>query len=436
MHWRQLGNTCVVGLQWGDEGKGKIVDLLVEHFDVAVRYSGGANAGHTVVVNGEKFALHQLPSGVLRLNVVSVIGPGSVIDPAVLLAEIQSLRERRIDVTGRLRLSDRAQLVLPYHRKQDILAEQAALPGGKLGTTARGIGPCYADKVSRRWGLRVCDLYDADRFRQTLSTIISHKNAYLAALYDLREPFDAVAVTDEYLAFAEQMRPLVTDTTVELHAALSGGKRVMFEGAQGCLLDIDHGTYPYVTSSSTGVGGVASGAGVPPSAIQSVIGVLKAYSTRVGSGPFPTELDDSIGETIRERGGEYGTTTGRPRRCGWFDAVAARYAALLNGPTHLAVMHLDTLSEMDELRICVGYRVRGQVTNSFPAQTYWLEDCEAVYETLPGWQGDLTGCRKLSALPAAARGYLDRISALVGAPVRIVGVGPERDQTIFIGDTD
>ncbi len=433
MRFQDLGHTCVVGLAWGDEGKGKIVDVLVEHFDAVVRFSGGANAGHTIVVDGAKFALHQLPSGILRPNIVSIIGNGSVIDPAVLIGEIESLRQRGVKVGDNLKISDRAQVVFPYHRKQDILAEQAAPAGSKIGTTARGIGPCYADKVSRRWGVRVCDLFDADRFRDRISTIISHKITDMGALYDHRSPDDPRAVVDEYLAFAEQLRPFVCDTVVELHDLRKKGKRVLFEGAQGSLLDIDHGTYPYVTSSSAGVGGVASGAGVPPSMIQSIVGVLKAYTTRVGSGPLPTELNDDTGEAIRRAGNEYGTTTGRPRRVGWFDAVAASYAALFSGPTHLAIMHLDTLSGFDEVRVCVGYRHGSRILNTFPADTYILESVEPVYETFPGWKADLGTCRKVEQLPAEARNYVEFLSRRLETPVGIIGVGPARDQTIFVG---
>ena len=427
-----LGHTCVVGFQWGDEGKGKIVDALVEHFDVAVRYAGGANAGHTVVVNGEKFALHQLPCGILRETVTSLITCGTVIDPAVLLGEIASLRERGIAVGDNLRVSDRAHLVLPYHRQQDLLTERAARPGSRLGTTARGIGPCYADKAARRWAFRVCDLFRPDSFRERLAEVVAHKNAYFAAVFDQREPIDASMIADEYLQFADQLRPFVCDTIVLLHELIAKGKRVLFEGAQGSLLDIDHGTFPYVTSSNAVTGGAACGAGVPLSTIQSVVGVVKAYATRVGAGPFPTELTGAVGDTFRERGGEYGTTTGRPRRCGWFDAVAAAHSARINGPTHLAVMHVDTLAGQKELKVCVGYRLGGAITTTIPADSYDLQEVEPVYETLPGWDEDVSGCRRLGDLPSAAKGYLDFLSQRLGAPVRIVGVGPDRDQTSFI----
>lgn len=432
MRFDELGHTCVVGLQWGDEGKGKVVDVMVEHFDVVVRFSGGANAGHTIVIDNQKFILHQLPTGVLRPNVTSMIGCGSVIDPAVLLGEVESLRQRGIALGDNLRISDRCQLVFPYHRRQDILAEKAAPAHGRLGTTARGIGPCYADKVSRRWGIRVCELCRPDRLRARLANIVAHKNAYLAALYDDRDPLDPSAITAEYLAFAEQLRPFVCDVASELAQRMRRGERILFEGTQGCLLDIDHGTYPFVTSATTVVGGVASGVGVPPASIRSTIGVLKAYTTRVGEGPFPTELKDSIGEHIRRRGKEFGATTGRPRRCGWFDAVAVSYAVTVNAPRYLALMHLDTLSGMEELKICVGYRRGQEMLHTFPADAYTLTEVTPVYETLGGWDGDLGECRRWEDLPPRARAYVDQISQRVGVEVGIIGVGPARDQTIFV----
>jgi len=435
MRCEDLGHTCVIGLQWGDEGKGKVVDVLLAHFDVVVRYSGGANAGHTVVAEGRKFALHQLPTGVLRPGVTSMIGCGSVVDPAVLLGEIESLRQAGIVVVGdNLRISDRCQLVFPYHRRQDVLAERAAPASGKIGTTSRGIGPAYADKVSRRWGVRMCELHRPDRLRERLTQIVAHKNAYLAALYDDREPFNPEAIADEYLAFAAELRPFVTDVASELARRMREGQRVLFEGAQGALLDIDHGTYPFVTSSSTGVGGVGSGAGVPPNAIRSTVGVIKAYTTRVGGGPFPTELTDSLGDQIRERGREFGTTTGRPRRCGWFDAVALAYAVTISGPRYLALVHLDTLSGLDELKICVGYRLGRQRLNTLPADAYTLAEVTPVYETLDGWSEALDECRQYGDLPAAARAYVEELGRRVGVPVGLISVGPAREQTIFVAD--
>ncbi len=430
MSIRNLGNTCVVGLQWGDEGKGKIVDLLVEEFDVAVRFAGGANAGHTVVVGADKFALHQIPSGILRPNVTSIVANGTVIDPAVLLGEIASLRSRGVAVGDNLKISDRAHLVFPYHRQEDVFAEGAARAAEKLGTTARGIGPCYADKAARHLGIRVGDLYNAARLRERLADIVAHKNASFGAVYELRTPFDAARIADEYLEFAEQLRPFVCDTAALLHRAIAAGKRILFEGAQGSLLDVDHGTYPFVTSSNSSAGGAATGAGVPCTAIRDVVGVVKAYSTRVGAGPFPTELKDATGDTIRERGGEYGTTTGRPRRCGWFDAVAAGYAAMIGGPTHLALMHLDTLSGFDEVQVCVGYLHAGRMLNEFPADTYLLEDVRPAYEMFEGWSGSLRECRRYDDLPAAARRYVEMIETRLGAPASLISVGPGREQTI------
>jgi len=432
MTLRELGNTCVVGLQWGDEGKGKVVDLLLADFDVVVRYAGGANAGHTVVIGAESFALHQLPSGILRPDVISVITGGTVIDPAVLLGEIASLRERGVQIGANLRISDRAHLVLPYHRREDVLAERTAPAAHRLGTTARGIGPCYADKHARHWAIRVCDLYDPPWFRSRLAAIVAHKNAYLAGVFGERDMFDADRLADEYLAFAEQLRPFVCNTTVLLHNLLRSGRRILFESAQGALLDVDHGTYPYVTSSSAGGGGVASGAGVPLTAVQSVVGVVKAYATRVGSGPFPTELTDEVGAAIRTRGREFGTTTGRPRRCGWFDAFATAYAALFAGPTCLAVLHLDTLSGLDELKVCIGYKHGGRRLTEFPAAAHLLAEVEPVYETLSGWTADLGACRRWEDLPEAARRYVSRLGELVGVPVRMIGVGPAREQMILM----
>jgi adenylosuccinate synthase len=433
MRHKDLGNTCVLGLQWGDEGKGKVVDLLVEHFDVVARYAGGANAGHTVVIDSDRFALHQVPSGVLREGVMNIIASGAVIDPAALLGEIESLRQRGVRLDGdNLRISDRAHLVFPWHRREDVIAEGAARAGDKIGTTARGIGPCYADKAGRRWGIRVCELCRPAGLRERILATCAYKNALFRAVYECRETFDANAIAAEYLAFGEQLRPFMCDATALLNGLIRQGKRVLFEGAQGTLLDVDHGTYPFVTSSSTT--NFAAGAGVPASAANSILGVAKAYTTRVGRGPFPTEQAGEVGDIIRERGGEYGTTTGRPRRCGWFDAVATAYAARVCGPTHLAIMHLDTLSGMRELRVCVGYRIGKKIVNDFPADVYSLEEAEPVYETLPGWSGEIGDCREFSKLPDEARRYVEFISARLETPVRIISVGPARDQTIILED--
>lgn len=432
MALNELGNTCITGLQWGDEGKGKLVDLLVERFDAVVRFGGGANAGHTVVVKDERFALHQLPSGILRPKVMNVISNGAVVDPAVLLGEIASLQERGVTIGDNFRISDRVHLVFPWHRLEDVLAEKAARGETKLGTTSRGIGPCYADKAGRRFGIRLCALFRPEQLRAQIRAATAHKNAVFAALYEQREELDADAITDEYLAFAETLKPFVCDTTQLLHGLLRAEKKLLFEGAQGSLLDVDHGTYPYVTSSNAGAGGLSSGAGVPFSAVRSLIGVVKAYTTRVGTGPFPTELSGATGETIRRRGREFGTTTGRPRRCGWFDAHATSYAVKFNGPTQLALMHLDTLSGLEELQICVGYRLDGKPVSGFPADVQTLEAAEPIYETLPGWEAEVTACRRFTDLPPNARHYVNRISRLLETPIGIVSVGPERDQTIFV----
>ena len=432
MDFDQLGRTCVIGLQWGDEGKGKIVDVLLDHFDVVVRYSGGSNAGHTVVIDDQKFALHQLPSGILRDNITSIITGGAVIDPAVLLGEIESMRARNIRIDGTLHISDRTHLVFPYHRREDQLAETAGGSAGKLGTTARGIGPCYSDKMSRRFGVRICDLARPDKLREKLRWIVAHKNAYFAALYDVRDPLEADTIVDEYLSFGRQLEPFVCDTTTLLHQLLADKKRILFEGAQGILLDIDSGTYPFVTSSNAGPGSICSTAGLPPRAVESVVGVVKSYTTRVGDGPFPTEQDNEVGAQIRERGHEYGTTTGRPRRCGWFDAVSAKYSAMICGVDRLAVVHLDSVSGMHELNICVEYQLNGRRVDGFPADPYALDEVQPVYQTLAGWSEEIGHCRRLDELPTAARAYLDRLSECVGVPIGLVGVGPARDQTIFV----
>ena len=434
MRLPDLDHTCVVGLQWGDEGKGKVVDLLLESFDAVARYNGGANAGHTIVIDGDRFALHQLPSGVLRERIISLITNGAVVDPAMVLGEIASLRERGIRVAENLKISDRAHVVFPYHRQQDLLAEQSASGAGKLGTTSRGIGPCYEDKYSRRWGIRICDLFDAEHLRQRVADVITHKDAFFGVFGKAAGTFDADAIAREYLAFGEQLRPYVCDTTLLLRDLMREGKRVLFEGAQGALLDIEHGTYPFVTSSHASSGGATTGAGVPPWAIRTVVGVIKAYTTRVGAGPMPTELDDDTGQAIREIGREYGTTTGRPRRCGWFDAVAAGYSAAFCGATELAVLHLDTLTGFSELKVCVGYRHKGRIWNTMPASAYVLKEVEPVYESAPGWNETLSECRRWEELPAAARSYLDLISRLLHTPIGVVGVGPGREQTIFAPD--
>ena len=430
MDFRSLGHTCVVGMHWGDEGKGKIVDLLTEHFDIVVRYNGGGNAGHTVQIGGEKFALHLLPVGVLSPGKAAVVGPGIALDLPRMLEEIATLSQRGIEVGDRLKISDRAHLVMPYHKKQDALSE-AALGDGKIGTTARGIGPCYADKMQRATALRVGDLLSPDNFREKLRRIVQQKNALFSAIYGDSEPISADSLADEYLGYAEQVRRNICDTTQFLYENIQAGRRLLFEGANGTLLDVDHGTYPYVTSSSTSALGVPAGAGVPTQTIKTVLGVTKAYTTRVGSGPMPTELHDDTGQYIRDRGHEYGTTTGRPRRCGWFDAVAGQYSVRVGGVTQVAVMHLDTLTGLDRIGICTGYRTPNGPLPGFVSDPALLAAAEPVIEYLPGWKEDLRSARSIDALPANARAYLDRIGTLLGVPITIVSVGPERTQTLL-----
>jgi len=431
MDFASLGHTCVTGLHWGDEGKGKIVDVLTEHFDVVGRYNGGANAGHTVRVGGERFAFHLMPSGVIRKGVVGVIGPGVVVDPEVLCHEIDELERRGIAIGDNLRISDRAHVIMPYHKKQDRLSEAALCSASRIGTTARGIGPCYADKMLRSTAIRVCDLVSIDRLRERLEPIIAQKNRMFAAVYGDNEPLNAAEICDAYRKYVERLRPMICDTTVFYRDAIRSGKRILFEGANGVLLDVDHGTYPFVTSSTPGPAGVASGSGLPARTVKTCIGVVKAYTTRVGAGPFPSELDNDVGRRIRDRGHEYGTTTGRPRRCGWFDAVAARYSAALSGVDHVAVMHLDTLGGFREVGICTAYRINGRLVEDMPAGADVLARAEPRIETLPGWPEDFSTVDSFERLPAPARRYLDRLGELIGVPISIVSIGPERSQTLY-----
>lgn len=424
--------TCVVGLQWGDEAKGKIVDLLTPDHDFVVRYNGGANAGHTVVRDGKTYKLSLLPTGILSANMCAVIGNGVVVNPVRFLEEVKTLREAGVAIGDNLLLSDHAHLIFPYHVEEERLSEQDS--GQTIGTTGRGIGPCYQDKVNRVNGIRVGELLHPDYLRQHLRFIVPRKNTILKALSAGARQFDPEALCDEYLGYAETMRRHITDTTVLLHKALKAKKRLLFEGAQGSLLDVDHGTYPFVTSSSSSTTGIWSGSGVPARNLTRIIGIIKAYTSRVGRGPFPTELDDGpagLGERIRQKGREFGTVTGRPRRCGWFDAVAVRHTASLGGVDELAVMLLDVLSVVDELKICTGYEVDGKKLDYFPGDAFLLEKCRPVYETMPGWNVDIARARKLADLPPAARRYLDRISALIELPVSIVSIGPDREQTIL-----
>ena len=426
-----MPSSCVVGLQWGDEAKGKIVDLLCDRHDAVVRYQGGANAGHTVVAGGVTYKLSLIPTGILRPGIACIIGNGVVVHPPALLKEVETLVGQGVDVEGRLFVSDRAHVILPYHLAEERLTEESASAADHLGTTRRGIGPCYRDKVGRVHGVRVGDLYHPERLKEHLARIVAYKNRLLTAMLPDFEPFDAQEVIEQYLGLAERLRPYVRDTTAYLHQAIADGKRLMFEGAQGSLLDIDHGSYPYVTSSNSSAAGIAAGCGVPTRHIDRWIGIVKAYTTRVGGGPFPTELDNEIGERIRKVGREYGTVTGRPRRCGWFDAVAARYSARISGSTELAVMLLDVLSGLEEVKVAVAYEDEsGRRIEDFPAHLDDLARCRPVFETLPGWDDDLTATKAWSDLPARARSYVEFLERQIGVPVRIVSVGPERTQTI------
>jgi adenylosuccinate synthase len=420
--------TCVVGLQWGDEAKGKIVDILTDQHDFVVRYNGGANAGHTVVHGDQTFKLSLLPTGVLKPHVRSVIGNGVVFYPPRFLEEVTNLRAAGVAVGENLVVSDHAHVIFPYHMEEERLNEAGAEQS--IGTTGRGIGPCYQDKVGRIAAVRVGELLYPDHLRERLGIIVPRKNRLLRGLSPDAKQFDADALCREYLGYAEQMRPHVVNTTQLLHDGLRAGKGILFEAAQGSLLDVDHGTYPYVTSSNSSTAGVWSGSGVPSRRLDRVIGVIKAYSTRVGRGPFPTELNDDIGERIRRTGREYGTVTGRPRRCGWFDAVAVRYTAAIGAADELALMLLDVLSEVDEVRIAVAYELDGKRIDYFPSDAFLLERCKPIYETLPGWRLDVSGAKRLADLPAAARRYIDRLMELLQLPISIVSVGPDRAQTI------
>jgi adenylosuccinate synthase len=422
-------NYCIVGLQWGDEGKGKVVDILAEKADIVVRYNGGANAGHTVTVGDSRFALHLLPSGSVRPNTICVIANGVVVDPQVLIKEIETLREKNITLEGRLFISENAHVVLDYHKKEDQLRE-GALGKSKLGTTIRGIGPCYADKVGRSHAVRMADLRDLESLKAKLRTIVEYKNKIFAAGYSA-EPISADEIFEKCRTYADSLLPFITDTTEFLHKSIAGGKSIIFEGAQGSLLDIDHGTFPYVTSSNSSSLGMPAGCGVPARCVDKFVGVVKAYTTRVGSGPFPTEQDNEIGQYIRDRGNEYGTTTGRPRRCGWFDAVAVSYSVTIGSIDLIALLHLDTLSGLKEIKICRAYQIDGKEKTFFPADAAKLSLVSPVYETVPGWDEEITEGNEFHELPLNAQNYICRIEELTKRPVTIIGVGPKRSQTIF-----
>jgi len=422
-------NTCVVGLQWGVEGKGKVVDILAEDSEIVVRYGGGSNAGHTVVIGDSRFALHLLPSGAVREGTVCVIANAVVVDPAVLIDEIDGLAQRGISLAGRLFISENAHVVLDYHKREDQLREES-LGKQKIGTTVRGIGPCYADKVGRSYAVRMSDFRDLKALAGKLRTILEYKNKLFAALYGA-EPMNVETVIENCKRYAQRLTPCTTDTTELLHTAIGEGKSILFEGAQGSLLDLDHGTFPYVTSSNCSSLGLPSGCGVPAKLVDKYIGVAKAYTTRVGAGPFPTELDNEIGQYIREKGHEYGTTTGRPRRCGWFDAVAAAYSIRIGSVDSVALMHLDTLTGLKQLQLCRGYEIDGRETMFFPANIDRLAKARPIYETTAGWDDDFSDATRFEDLPAAAQAYVRRIEQIVGKPVGMIGVGPKRSQTIM-----
>jgi len=426
--------TCVVGLQWGDEAKGKVVDVLTDHHDIVVRYNGGPNAGHTVMTGNKTFKLSILPTGVIRPKVISIIGNGVVINPTRLREEISQLLKNDIDIGNRLVISDRAHIIFPYHVEQEKLTESKQ--GQGIGTTGRGIGPCYQDKVGRVHAIRTGELTQHAHLKERLGTVVDFKNTLLRGFNPDAVQFDAAKLADEFHEHGQFLKPHLTNTVTLLHQEFKAGKNILFEGAQGSLLDIDHGSFPFVTSSNSITAGIGSGSGLPSRYVTKVIGILKAYTTRVGKGPFPTELDDGpdgLGERIRKVGKEFGTVTGRPRRCGWFDAVAARHSSMINGVDEICVMLLDVLAGISELKIATAYELDGNRITYFPTDARDLERCKPIYETLQGWNEPLTAASKLSDLPTAARKYADRIGEILELPVKLISVGPERSQTIFTG---
>ncbi|MFL6213523.1 MAG: adenylosuccinate synthase [Blastocatellia bacterium] len=422
-----MKNIVVIGAQWGDEGKGKVVDILAPHFQIVARYQGGHNAGHTVRIGERKFVLHLIPSGILHDDCVCVIGNGVVVHPEAFNAEVQELREMGVECDGRLFISTRAHLILPYHCALDR-AREARLGVQGVGTTMRGIGPAYESKAART-GIRAGDLFHLDFVREKIKANVEDANRELVALGD--KPLDVEATMDEFLGEALKLQPFVRDTAVMVNQGIREGRAVLLEGAQGTMLDVDHGTYPFVTSSNATAGGAATGVGVPPRAVTGALGIAKAYTTRVGGGPFPTELFDEAGEYLRQRGNEYGASTGRPRRTGWFDAVVVRYAVMLNGLDAIALTKLDVLDEFDEITVCTAYRYRGEVIEDIPYGAHALAECEPVYETLPGWKSDTSGITDYDNLPEKAKAYVRRLEELVGAPMAMISTGPERNETII-----
>ena len=420
----------VVGTQWGDEGKGKITDMLAKDVDMVVRYQGGNNAGHTVVIGENTFKLHLIPSGIFYSKVICVIGNGVVIDPSVLLQEIKSLKSIGYDVNN-LRISSQAHLIFPYHKSMDQ-AQEKKREAGRIGTTCRGIGPCYVDKFNRR-GIRVCDLYNEKVFREKLEWNILEKSFLLNNFYKMEVNFDVKKIMDEFMGYAEAIKKyVVVESSVLVNNAIEAGKKVLLEGAQGAMLDVDHGTFPYVTSSNPIAGGACIGAGFGPTQVSKVLGVVKAYVTRVGGGPFPTEIEGPVGEDLREKGKEYGATTGRPRRCGWFDVPVMRHASRVNGLTHLAITKLDVLDGLDLLNICVGYELDGKKIDYFPTDINKLERCKPIYDEVPGWKESISDVKSYKDLPKNAKKYLEKISKAAGAEISLVSTGPEREKTIRV----
>jgi len=424
-----VANIVIIGTQWGDEGKGKVVDLLAEHADVVIRFQGGNNAGHTMVVEGEQFISHLVPSGILQ-GKTCVIGNGLVVDPAVLIEELDYLAEKGIDVgPDKIKISEKAHVIMPYHQAVDHAREK--MKGDKkIGTTGRGIGPCYEDKVTRR-GIRFVELTDPELFLEKLTPILDEKNFYLKN-YLSADTLEQEPIVDAYTGYAKRLAPHVTNVSVTVSDSAKAGRQLLFEGAQGTHLDIDHGTYPFVTSSSTVAGNACCGTGIGPTKISGVIGIVKAYTTRVGAGPFPSELFDAVGDRIQEIGAEFGATTGRRRRCGWLDTVIVQNSVRLNGLTGMAITKLDVLGGLDELKICTGYRVNGDTLSDFPASLKVLGACEPIYETLPGWSEDISAIRSFGELPENTRAYLNRVEELLETPIDIISVGPGRDQTIVL----
>ena len=417
--------TVIVGSQWGDEGKGKIVDILSERYEIVVRYQGGANAGHTVIIGDNKFVLHLIPSGILREKVICVIGNGVVIDPKELLDEIQQLESVGINIKGRLFISQNAHLIMPYHKLLDSINESGA---SKIGTTGRGIGPCYIDKYARK-GIRIIDLLDKKVLEEKIKFNIEEKNNLFKKVYSQQE-LNVDEIIKEYIAFDKTIDQYITDVPYYLHNALDEGKSILLEGAQGALLDVDHGTYPYVTSSSPTSGGACTGSGIPPTKITDVIGIVKAYTTRVGLGPFPTELLDEDGERLRTIGAEFGATTGRPRRCGWYDAFLVNYSRLINGIGKAAITKLDVLDSFDNIKVCVAYEINGKRLKSFPTDVNRISQAIPVYETLPGWKSKISQAKSYDELPSQAKSYLEFIAKQSGYKIGIISVGPKRSQTI------